>query len=81
LDIFSTGGIKNFLLTLLGTWLVILLVAFPVVRSLRQQSEEYAELNRAVDEQNKRREEAEERRRIYEENYQREGRTLRCVPR
>lgn len=37
-------------------------------------------MNRDIDEQNKRREEADERRRIYEENYQREGRLLKdCI--
>src|SRR5713226_4408827 len=79
-DLLSNESTKFRLLMLLGTLVVMVLIVGPTLYRFRQQLEQDAELNRGVDEQNKRREEAEERRRIYEENYQREGRVLKdCI--
>jgi wobble nucleotide-excising tRNase len=79
-DLLSNESTKFKLLMLLGTLVVMVLIVGPALYGFRQQQERNAELNRTVDEQNKRREEAEERRRIYEENYQREGRVLKdCI--
>jgi hypothetical protein len=70
LHLFSLEGWTDFILTLLGTWLVLFLLAVPVARRLRLQRKEQAEINRADEERYKRRAEA-------EENYRLEDRTLK----
>src|SRR5882724_12623809 len=72
-DLLSNESTKFKFLMLLGTLVVMVLIVGSALYGFRQQQERNATLNRDIDERNKRQEEAEERRRVYEENYQHEG--------
>jgi len=76
-DLFSNESIEFKLKETILVLLPMLLLVGPGVYAFHKQQKRHDEINRAVEEQIKRKAEADERIRIYEEEYQREGKVLK----
>jgi hypothetical protein len=76
-DLFSSDRIEVKLKKAFLTLAALMLLSSPFVYSFRKTRKESEKTNRAFDELNRRKEEAAERLRLYEESYQAEGKALK----